>query len=79
MTAPEGRLPMTERGHPPLDEEELAMVRSVMHRLKGLIATDLESPTVNREAVYRFCEVAEMLRKMASGNPKRLTEYLDSH
>ena len=70
-------LPMTERGHPPFDQEELAMVRSVTHKLKGLIATDLESPTVNRQAAYRFCEVVEMLREMVSGNRKRLRDYLD--
>jgi hypothetical protein len=72
------RMPMTERGHPPFDPEEEALIRALALKLREMIPVYLEAAALNRESVLRFCEVARMLEELARGAPGRLKEYLET-
>lgn len=72
-------LPATERSGPDIRGEGEVLVRRMAHRLKQMIETDREAPTLSRQRVLRFCEAAQMLQELASGDPTRVNEYLGTH
>jgi len=73
-----GTLPMTEKGQPDFNDDEVVMIRTLAHKLKEMIVNHLEAPTINRQRVLNFCDIVDRLRDLASGNPQRLREYLDA-
>ncbi len=77
------RLKGKETGQPQFDEDEVAMIQQTVLRLKDLITTCFKADVINRDSVFRFCEIAtdviDRLRELARSNPEPLKEYLKTH
>jgi hypothetical protein len=71
------RMPMTERGQPDFEGEEVVMIKTVWRRLGEMIEAHSGADVINREVVWRFCAITETLQDLARGNPEPLRRYLE--